>query len=91
MIITEVLKTRFYAVQQQLVKGKPVQTLFTPLDEGFHANIKRPVSGAYSMSLLTEFEPFVDSTISVMIEKLEDFVKQDKVCDMTAWLQHCKR
>ncbi|KAF7552186.1 hypothetical protein G7Z17_g4509 [Cylindrodendrum hubeiense] len=81
-------KTSFYEVQQQLANGKPTQTLFTTLDEDFHAKMKRPISSAYSLSSLTEFEVFVDKTIGVMMQKLDGFSKDDKVCDMAMWLQY---
>ncbi|XHF97869.1 hypothetical protein AWENTII_001444 [Aspergillus wentii] len=81
-------KTNFYKVQQQLSKGKPTQTLFTTLDEDFHAAIKRPVSSAYSMSTLTEFEPFVDNTIQSLFRRLDEFADDGKVCDIATWLQY---
>ncbi|KAJ5793682.1 Cytochrome P450 [Penicillium paradoxum] len=81
-------KTNFYCVQQQLVKGRPTPTLFTTTDENFHAAIKRPVSSAYSMSTLIEFEPFVDRTIQTFFEKLDTFVVTKKVCDIATWLQY---
>ncbi|KAJ6057061.1 uncharacterized protein N7446_007961, partial [Penicillium canescens] len=80
-------KTDFYCVQQQLAKGRPTPTLFTTTDEEFHAAIKRPISSAYSMSTLTEFEPFVDKTISTFFRKLDGFVESGRVCDIAAWLQ----
>lgn len=82
-------KTGFYRVQQQLAKGKPTPTLFTTLDEDFHAAIKRPVSSVYSMSNLTEFEPFVDSTIRTLFARLDEFVERGKVCDIATWMQYC--
>ncbi|KAJ5891004.1 Cytochrome P450 [Penicillium subrubescens] len=81
-------KTNFYHVQQQLAKGKPTPTLFTTTDEDFHAAIKRPISGAYSMSTLTEFEPFVDQTIHTLFGRLDEFVTRDEVCDIAVWLQY---
>jgi hypothetical protein len=84
------VKTNFYRVQQQLAKGRPTPTLFTTTDEDFHAAIKRPISSAYSMSTLTEFEPFVDKTIHTLFEKLDGFVGESKICDIAAWLQYCK-
>ncbi|KAJ6149758.1 hypothetical protein N7471_000957 [Penicillium samsonianum] len=81
-------KTHFYSVQQQLAKGRPTPTLFTTTDEVFHAAIKRPVSSAYSMSTLTEFEPFVDKTIYTLFGKLDEFAAEAKVCDIAAWLQY---
>lgn len=83
-------KTGFYRVQQQLAKGKPTQTLFTTLDEDFHARIKRPVSSVYSMSTLTEFEPFVDNTIRSLFGRFDKFVERGEVCDIATWLQYCE-
>ncbi|KAF9893111.1 hypothetical protein FE257_012522 [Aspergillus nanangensis] len=81
-------KTSFYRVQQQLAKGKPTQTLFTTLDEDFHAAIKRPVSSAFSMSTLTEFEPFVDNIIHLLFSRLDEFAAGQKICDIGIWLQY---
>ncbi|OQD65538.1 hypothetical protein PENPOL_c006G06945 [Penicillium polonicum] len=81
-------KTNFYSVQQQLAKGRPTPTLFSTTDEVFHAAIKRPISSAYSMSTLTEFEPFVDKTIHSLFGKLDEVVAEAKVCDIAAWLQY---
>lgn len=83
-------KTDFYRVQQQLAKGKPTQTLFTTVDENFHSAIKRPVSAAYSMSTLTEFEPFVDKTIWSLFDWLDNFARTGEVCDIATWLQYCR-
>ncbi|KGO65675.1 Cytochrome P450 [Penicillium italicum] len=74
--------------KQQLAKGRPTPTLFSTIDENFHAAIKRPVSSAYSMSTLTEFEPFVDKTIETLFGRLDEFVAGAKVCDIAAWLQY---
>ncbi|KAJ6166878.1 Cytochrome P450 [Penicillium chermesinum] len=82
----DALKTIY--VQQQMANGKPTPTLFTTTDENFHAAIKRPVTSAYSMSTLTEFEPFVDSTIHTFFRRLDEFVTQNKVCDIAVWLQY---
>ncbi|OQE00243.1 hypothetical protein PENVUL_c055G03586 [Penicillium vulpinum] len=84
----EIPKTNFYRVQQQLAKGRATPTIFTTTDEAFHAAIKRPISSAYSMSTLTEFEPFVDKTIHTLFGKLDEFVTEAKVCDIAAWLQY---
>lgn len=83
-------KTDFYRVQQQLAKGKPTQTLFTTVDESLHAAIKRPVSAAYSMSTLTEFEPFVDKTIRSLFHQLDGFVERREVFDIATWMQYCE-
>lgn len=42
------------------------------------------------MSTLTEFEPFVDSTIRSLFVKLDEFVASRKACDIAIWLQYCE-
>ncbi|KAH8784862.1 cytochrome P450 [Hyaloscypha sp. PMI_1271] len=82
-------KSSFYRVQQQLANGKPTVTLFTSLDEGFHASIKKPISSAYSMTTLTEFEPFVNRTIQALVTQLDElFVKPGLPCNVATWLQY---
>lgn len=54
-----------------MANGKPTVTLFTSLSEQWHANIKRPIANAYSMTTLTEFEPFVDNVISLLFSRLD--------------------
>lgn len=54
-----------------MANGKPTVTLFTSLSEAHHANIKRPIAAAYSMTTLTEFEPFVDRTIALLFTQLD--------------------
>lgn len=74
--------------------GKAVSTLFTSTDENFHAAIKRPISSAYSMSTLTEFEVPVNRTIEILFKRLrEEFNDREnsgKICDIAKWLQFCK-
>lgn len=90
VIDDHVLQTDFYRVQQQLAKGKPTPTLFTTTDEDFHAAIKRPISTAYSMSALTEFEQFVDTTIHTLFRRLDGFAARRELCDIALWLQYCE-
>ncbi|KPM41821.1 hypothetical protein AK830_g4711 [Neonectria ditissima] len=83
------VKSEFYAVQQQLANGKATQTLFTTLDETFHAKIKRPVANAYSMTTLTDYEPLVDRTILTFFHQLETrYVDSGQNCPMFEWLQY---
>lgn len=72
-----------------MAKGRPTPTLFTTTDEGFHAAIKRPITAAYSMSTLTEFEPFVDKTIHTFFARLDEFAAREAACDIASWLQYC--
>jgi hypothetical protein len=69
----------------------PLKTLFTSIDEVFHARLRRATSNAYAMSSLVQFEPFVDSAIREFLIQLHDrYVddgKDDKILDLGEWLQ----
>ncbi|KAH7059039.1 cytochrome P450 [Macrophomina phaseolina] len=90
-------KSKFYAVQQQMANGKPTVTLFTSLSEQWHANIKRPIANAYSMTTLTDFEPFVDNMIALMFSRLDALFatttntsshdRPPPICPLFDWLQ----
>ncbi|KAH6873828.1 cytochrome P450 [Thelonectria olida] len=83
------VKSDFYAVQQQLANGKATKTLFTTLDEAWHAKIKRPVASAYSMSTLTTYEPLVDRTIVKLFQELDGrYEKTGEDCPIFEWLQY---
>lgn len=57
-------------------------------DEAVHARMKRPIASAYSLSTLEEFEPLIDSTTAVFLERLDElFAGTGKVCDLETWLQ----
>ncbi len=73
-------------------RGKPTAGIFAAQDEGVHRALKKPVSGAYSMSTLVSFEPYVDTTMRVFCDQLEArFVKSNgekpPPCDFGQWLQ----
>ncbi|GAD96765.1 predicted protein [Paecilomyces variotii No. 5] len=70
------------------VLTSPLPNFIPPLHDDFHAAIKRPISGAYSMSTLTEFEPFVDSTIHTFFRRLNGFAEKKEQCDIAKWLQY---
>jgi hypothetical protein len=82
-------KSAFYSVQQTIAKGRTLLTLFTSLDEKFHAKLRRAVSNAYAMSTLVQFEPLVDSTTMAFFDQIDSrFVDSDVVCDFGTWLQY---
>lgn len=73
-------------------RNKPVEGIFATQSETIHRNLKRPVSGAYSMSNLVSFEPYVDATMRVLCDQLEArFTTADgsrpTPCNMSEWLQ----
>ena len=50
--------------------------------------MKQPIAAIYSMSNLVSFEPYVDSTMTVFFQRLDDlFVKTAATCDLGEWVQ----
>ena len=83
------VKSNFYAVQQTLARGRRLFTLFTSLDDKFHAKLRRAVSNAYAMSTLVQFEKYIDSTTTAFLKQMKvQFVDQPgHVCNFSTWLQ----
>lgn len=86
------IKSDFYHALLMKPRGKPIPGIFAAQDEAVHRALKKPVSGAYSMSTLVNFEPYVDTTMRVFCDQLEArFVNNsgDKSppCDFGQWLQ----
>lgn len=57
-------------------------------DEDAHKAAKRPIAHAYAMTSLLDYEPFVDSTSKVLVERLTTlYADTGKLCDFGEWLQ----
>ncbi|OAL44002.1 cytochrome P450 [Pyrenochaeta sp. DS3sAY3a] len=85
--------SNFYAPFQPTIAGGTYQNLFDTTDEAFHAAIKRPVSRAYAMSTLLEYEPFVDATTQELLSQIGGRYASMRtgeavVCDLDKWLQY---
>lgn len=81
-------QTEFYPVQQNVTGGVRIPSLFSTLDEGYHAKLKRKVNSAFAMSTLVSYEPLVDKTTGVFLERTEElFCKDGASCDFAHWLQ----
>ncbi len=69
-------------------KGKKLPSLFSTTDEIFHADLRRSVNGAFSMSALVQYETFVDEVTEVFLNQTEKlFAGPNEVCDFAEWLQ----
>ena len=51
--------------------------------------MKRPVSNIYSLSSLTSYEPLVDDTITLFMDRLHQGFGTGRACNMADWLQYC--
>ena len=80
-------KTAFYNMFVLPLNGQYTRSLFTTLDEKYHQTYKRPIAGAYSMSSIVEFEPFVDSTTKLFMTRLDEFVESKTQLNFGVWLQ----
>ncbi|KAI2784291.1 cytochrome P450 [Daldinia loculata] len=82
------IKSDFYVVQQSVVKGNSLASLFSTTDNNFHAQFRRCVNSAFAMSALVQYEPFVDNTTKLFLKQTEHlFAGNPEGCDFTRWLQ----
>lgn len=82
------IKSQFYPVQQAVANGHRLPSLFSSTDEAFHAQLRRSVNNAFSMSTLIQYEPFVDSTTELFLSQTDKLYAQTgEGCDFSRWLQ----
>ncbi|KAK5303668.1 hypothetical protein LTR99_005430 [Exophiala xenobiotica] len=82
-------KSGFYPVQQAVKDGKRLPSLFSTTDESYHANLRRSVNNAFSMSTLVQYEPGVNETIEVFLDQTDRlYANPNRVCDFAEWLQY---
>ncbi|GAM90224.1 hypothetical protein ANO11243_082660 [Dothideomycetidae sp. 11243] len=82
-------KSDFYPIQQVVARGHRLQSLFSTTDEEYHSRYRRCVNNAFAMSSLVSYEPFIDSTTSVYIQKTKEFyIDNPTSCNFSKWLQY---
>ncbi|KFY28483.1 hypothetical protein V491_00439 [Pseudogymnoascus sp. VKM F-3775] len=82
------IKSQFYPVQQSVSNGHRLPSLFSTTDEKFHANLRRSINSAFSMSTLVQYEPLVDSTTAIFLSQTDKlYAAPGAVCDFARWLQ----
>ena len=82
------MQSDFYMVSQSLINGQRVASLFMILNEVKHKAAKRPIANAYAMTTLLDYEPYVDATSTVFLERLNtNFATTGQICDFGEWLQ----
>ena len=75
-------------MQQALSKGERLPSLFSTTDEQYHAQLRRSVNSAFSMTALVQYEPFVDETTEKFLDQTQAlYVSRNAVCDFAEWLQ----
>ncbi|KAK5106449.1 hypothetical protein LTS08_000568 [Lithohypha guttulata] len=83
------VKSGFYPPQQATFEGKRLPSLFSTTDEAYHANLRRSVNSAFSMSALVQYEPNVNEVIDVFLERTRQvYAAPGIVADFALWLQY---
>jgi cytochrome P450 len=69
-------------------KGKRLPSLFSTTDEAYHANLRRSVNNAFSMSALVQYEPLVNEVVDLFLTQTDRiYAAPGQVCDFAKWLQ----
>ncbi|KAK8115338.1 hypothetical protein PG999_007407 [Apiospora kogelbergensis] len=70
-------------------KGGALPAVFNTRDETLHRQIKTPIAPLFSMSNTLPLESFVDRTIKVMTDQLDErFIDSQATFDLANWLQY---
>lgn len=70
--------------------GEDLHNLFSTQDKALHATVKRHVGALFSQNGIQSCEPHIDSTIELMLERLNSMVKESGSVriDASAWMQY---
>ena len=72
-------------------RGVPVPSLFSNLDESFHAKLRRSVNNAFALTTLIEYEPFVSDTVELFLQQMDarfaNKLGAEGSVDWPRWLQ----
>jgi len=63
------------------------RNLFNDINPETHANFRRKVAGAYTMSSIVSYEPFVDECTTVFMQRLSELASSGVVFNMGHWFQ----
>ncbi|OAL45721.1 cytochrome P450 [Pyrenochaeta sp. DS3sAY3a] len=85
-------KSKFYNPFMAINNGRPVETFFTTQNVAYHSAIKRPISSAYSMTTITDYEPHINIVMNKLLHQLEERYctgRGDvKECNIGEWLHY---
>ena len=67
--------------------------VFSEQDVNVHAALKKPIVSAYSMTSLTNYEPYINEQIETFLNRLdEEFIAGphgERPFELASWLQYC--
>ncbi|KAI0380386.1 benzoate 4-monooxygenase cytochrome P450 [Hypomontagnella monticulosa] len=80
-------KSDFYGVGAPMYRGGPLENLFSTRDVDYHANLRRNIGPLYTKTAVREFEPHVDSCVSLFTKRLSELSSNGaSLLDMSLWL-----
>jgi hypothetical protein len=90
LFVTDISQGYLYITHQFMSeKGEIMHNLSSTRDESIHARLRRPVSNAYAMSNVLDYEDLMDATTDVFFRILtERFVETGAECALAEWLQY---
>ncbi|EDN03976.1 predicted protein [Histoplasma mississippiense (nom. inval.)] len=81
-------KSEFYSIGEGLYEGKKLPTLFTTRSNEYHARLKRASAKGFSMTALSELEPYVNGCIELFLKRVEGRSNDGKIAlDIGPWMQ----
>lgn len=81
-------KSGFYPVQQAVSNGHRLPSLFSTTDETYHAQLRRNVNSAFSMSTLVQYEPLVNEVVDLFLtQTAKIYAHPHQPCNFAKWLQ----
>ncbi|KAJ9610545.1 hypothetical protein H2200_005322 [Cladophialophora chaetospira] len=87
--MTHFNKSDFYKVGQGVSQGAAVPNIFSTTDRIYHGKLRRSVANAFALSTLVHYEPYVNDTVSTLLDQLDKrFAARpgpDGICDLSEW------
>ena len=59
----------------------------SPLPLDLHRMLKKPVAKVFSMSNMVTFEGFVNSSVALFLERIDQFYTHGQICDLSSWME----
>ncbi|OCK73322.1 cytochrome P450 oxidoreductase [Lepidopterella palustris CBS 459.81] len=71
-------KSEFYSVIAPLQNGVIKDTLFSTRDQAYHSGYRRAVNSSFSMSVILQYESYLDETTQIFLNKIDEIITQTK-------------
>ncbi|KAF4200321.1 hypothetical protein CNMCM8927_003499 [Aspergillus lentulus] len=85
----EMKKSDLVKTMAPIYNGKRQVTMFSAADNKTHGRIRRPVAGAYAMTNVIQFEPFVNQNVKTFYSRIQElFIEEGKPCEIHDWVQY---